>query len=663
MATSRPTPPAFPAATWILVSFRVMKVLYNASSRPTEHAKTGDSELGPGTSIAAERTSRSTVTQSQAPQNEVERAAQSGQTETVIDNMSQCRQSKKRGRADESVEVANSKRMKGNTKSTSISRSNLPGPSNVPKHKLPYNHEDHMIDRKQQSKRKSSGEPKDEPKSKKVRVTKEPSANSSTASSRSSNGPLTTTDSTSLNPPQGLIRTYTAEARRKAKNDPCLKLLIEQADKLANSLPKAPEEPRATSSSEHNGNIRQVVRSSPKPSIGITKTDKEILPESPAAMPIPEKLEPLKQYRDPNGFLAEQRLQIAQAFGSNASGKGRGEERTARLPPTTASTKPSAARKVRESSEQGKERLREGSVPGVTALDSRMRTSASAVSSIKAARRESEVGQNGSARSSSVNVACDTSSQQSGFIPAAASFQASKTTTATRTSCSSMQSRGQESKNQGTGSVPPSSVNTDTNLRASRPSQAPKSQLAAASPPQALTSGRTAPENHQPYSQIQKAPTYTRNAATSTNQNSKQARCNDESAKSTINHFSTTMPGLDQAPAAPHPPHSQPGVYAAPGEAHTNPSSASKAGHQHPRHNHPNTGLDTYKAPATQSLPTYHPPTQSSQTTVPPSSQMTSTSSPSTYQPSPEINHGSGMLADLEEWIRAEAQPWFLPSI
>ncbi|KAL9022996.1 MAG: hypothetical protein Q9180_008444, partial [Flavoplaca navasiana] len=244
-----------------------------------------------------------------------------------------------------------------------------------------------------------------------------------------------------------------------------------------------------------------------------------------------------------------------------------------------------------------------------------MRTSASAVSSTKAARRESEVGQNGSARSSTVNVACDTSSQQSGFIPAAASFQASKTTNAARTSCSSIQSKGQESKNRGTGSIPPSSVNTDTNLRASRPSQAPKSRPAAASPPQALTSGPTASGNRELNSQIQKAPTSTRNAAASANQNSKQARCKDASAKSTTNHLSITTPGLDQAPAAPHSPHSQPRVYAAPGEAHTNPSSASKADHQPPRHNPPNTGLETSKTSTSQSLPTYHSPSQSSQTT------------------------------------------------
>ncbi|KAL9625899.1 MAG: hypothetical protein Q9204_007751, partial [Flavoplaca sp. TL-2023a] len=541
-----------------------------ASSRPREHAKTtsakaGSSELEPGTSIAAERTSRSTITQSQVPQNVIERAVQNVQIETVIDNMSGCRPSKKRGRPDESVEVANPKRMRVNTISTSISRSNLPRPSNVPKHELPYNKEDHMIDRKQPFKRKSTGDPKDEPKSKKMRVTKEPSTNASTASSKSSNRPLTTTGSTSLNPPQGLIRTYTASARRKAKNDPCLKLLIEQADKLANSLPKAPQEPRTTSSFEHNGNIRQVVPSSPEPSIGMTKIDKEILAESPAAMPIPEKLEYLTEHRDPSGFLAEQRLQIAQAFESKAIGKGQNEERPARLPPTTALTRPSAAIKVRRSSEQGKERLREGSVPAVAAFNSRMRTSASAVSSIKAARRESEVGQSGCARSSSVNATRDSSSQQSGLLPAAASFQVSKTTNAARTSYSSMQSRGQESKNRETGSTPTSSANTDTNLRPSRPSQAPQNRPSAASSPQALTSGRTPPENHQSSSQIQKAPTYICNAATSTNHNPKKARCNDASAKSTINNLSITIPGLDQAPAGPHPPHSQPRVYAAPG--------------------------------------------------------------------------------------------------
>ncbi|KAL8881823.1 MAG: hypothetical protein Q9192_007714, partial [Flavoplaca navasiana] len=484
-----------------------------ASGLPAEHARTmsaqaSSSELKPGISTAVERTSRPTITQSQAPQNVVERAEQSGQIETVTNHMGRCRPSKKRGRADESVEVSNPKRMRVNTISTSISRSNLPRPSNVPKHELPYNHEDHMIDRKQPFKRKSTGDPKDEPKSKKMRVTKEPSTNASTTSSQSSNGPLTTTDSTSLNPPQGLIRTYTASARRKAKNDPCLKLLIEQADKLANSLPKVPEEPESTSSFEHNGKPRQIVRSPPRPSIGMSKTEEEILAEPPAAMPMTEKLESLTQYRDPNGFLAEQRLQIAQAFGSKASGKGQKEERPAKLPPTTAFTKPSAARKVRRSSEQGKERSREGSVPAVTAFDSRMRTSASAVSSMKAARRKSEVGQNGSARSSSVNAARDTSSQQSGSIPAAGSFQALKTTTAAQTSCSSsMQSKGQESKNRVIGSIPPSSVNTDTHLRASRASQAPKNRPVAASPPQALTSGRTTPENRQPQSQIQKAPT------------------------------------------------------------------------------------------------------------------------------------------------------------
>ncbi|KAL8839482.1 MAG: hypothetical protein Q9176_004478 [Flavoplaca citrina] len=636
-----------------------------ASSRPTEHAKTmsakaGSSELEPGTSIAAERTSRSTVTQSQIPQNLIERTVQNVQIETVIDNMSRCRPSKKRGRADESVEVANPKRTRVNTVSTSISRSNLPRPSNVPKHELPYNQEDHMIDRKQPSKRKSTGDPKDEPKSKKMRVTKEPSANSSTTSSKSSNGPLTTTDSTSLNPPQGLIRTYTASARRKAKNDPCLKILIEQADKLANSLPKAPEEPRTTSSFEHNGKLRQVVQSPPEPSIRMTKTDKEVIAESPAAMPIPEKLE---KHRDPSEFLAEQRLQIAQAFESKASGKGQKEERPAKSPLTTTFTKPSAARKVRKSSEQGKERSREGSVPAVMAFNSRMRTSASAVSSIKAARREPEVEQSGSARSSSVNATRDSSSQQSGLLPAAASFQASKTTNAARTSYSSMQSRGHESKNRGTGSIPPSSANTDTNLRASRASQVPKNRPAAASPPQALTSVRTASGNRQPPSQIQKAPTYTRNAATSTNQSSKQARCTDASAKSTINNLSITMSGLNQARAGPHPPHSQPRVYAAPGSASTNRFSASTASHQHPRHYQPNTGPETYQAAASQSLPAYAPPPQASQTTIPPSSQTPSTSSPSTYQPSPEIDHGSGMLADLEEWIRAERQPWFLPSI
>ncbi|KAL8865775.1 MAG: hypothetical protein Q9198_009166, partial [Flavoplaca austrocitrina] len=571
--------------------------------------------------------------------------------------MSRCRPSKKRGRADESVEVANPKRMRVNTISPSISRSNLPRPSNVPKHELPYNQEDHMIDRKQPSKRKSTGDPKDEPKSKKMRVTKEPSTNASTTSSKSSNGPLTTTDSTSLNPPQGLIRTYTASARRKAKNDPCLKLLIEQADKLANSLPKAPEEPRTTSSFEHNGNIRQVVRSSPKPSIGMTKTDREVLAESPAAMPIPEKLECLTQQRDPSKFLAEQRLQIAQVIESKASGKGQKEERPAKSPPTTAFTKPSTVRKVHRSSEQGKERSREGSVPAVMAFNSRMRTSASAVSSIKAASRESEVEKSRSARSSSVNATRDSSSQQPGLLPAAASFQAPKATNAARTSYSSRKSRGQESKNRETGSISPSSANTDTNLRPSRPLQAPKNRPSAASSPQALTSARTAPGNHQPPSQIRKAPTYNCNAATSTNHNPKHARCNDASAKSTINNLSITKPSLDPTPADPHPPHSQPRVYAAPASAYTNRFSASTADHQHPRHNQPNKGLETYQAPASQSLPAYAPPPQASQTTHPPSSQRASTSSPSTYQPSPETDHGSGMLADLEQWIRAEAQP------
>ena len=594
-------------------------------------AKAGSSELEPGTSIAAERTSRSTVTQIQAPQNVIERAVQNVQIETVIDNMSRCGPSKKRGRADERVEVANPKRMRVNTLSTSISRSNLPRTSNVPKHELPYNQEDHMIDRKQPSKRKSTGDPKDEPKSKKIRVTKEPSANSSTTSSKSSNAPLTTSDSTSLNPPQGLIRTYTASARRKAKNDPCLKILIEQADKLANSLPKAPEEPRTTSSFEHNGKIRQVGRSSPKPSIGMTKTDEKILAKSPA------------QHRDPNGYLVEQRLQIARAFESKASGKGQKEEQPARLPPTTALTRPSAARKVRRSSEQGKERLREGSVPAVAAFNSPVRTSAAAVSSIKAAKRAPEVGQSGSARSSPVNATRDSSSQQSVLLPTAASFQVSKTTNAARTSYSTMQSRGQDSKNRKTASIPPSSANTDTNRRPSRPSQAPGNQPSTASSPQALT--------------------YTCNDATSTNNNPKQAHCNDASAKSTINNLSTTMPSLDQAPAGPHPPHSQPRVYTAPGGGYTNRFFASTADHQHPRHDQPNKGLETYQAAATQSLPAYAPPPQSYQTTVPRSSQTTSTSSTSTYQSNPETDQGSGMLADLEEWIRPEGQPWFLPSI
>lgn len=608
-------------------------------------AKAGSSELEPGTSIAAERTSSSTVTQSQAPQNLFERTEQSGPTETVIDNMSRYRPSKKRGRADESVGVANPKRKRVNTISTSISRSNLPRPSNVPKHELPYNQEDHMIDRKQQSKRKSTGDPKDEPKSKKMRVTKEPSTNPSVASSKSSNDALMTTDSTSLHPPQGLIRTYTASARRKAKNDPCLKLLIEQADKLANRLPKAPEGPESTASFEHNGKLRQVVRSPLKPLIGMTKTDEEILDELPAAMPIADKLECSRQHGDPSGFLTEQRLQIAQAFGSKASVKGQKEERPTRLPPTKAFARP------------GKERLREGSVPAMTDFDSRMRTSDFAVSSIKAARQDSEVGRNGSARSSSVNAARDTSSQQLGSVPAAASFQASKTTNTARISFSSIQSIGQKSKNRGSGSIPPSSVNTDTNLRASRPSQAPRNRPAAASPSQALTS---VPENHQPPSQIHKAPNYPRDAAASTNHNRKQARCNDASASSTINNLSITIPGLDQA--APHPLHSQPRVYAGPGGAYTDLLSASTAGHQHPRHNSPNTGLETSKTSGSQSLPTYHPPSQSSQNTVPPSFQTTSTSSPSTYPPSPETDHGSSMLADLEEWIRAEGQPWFLPS-
>ncbi|KAL9607360.1 MAG: hypothetical protein Q9204_009340 [Flavoplaca sp. TL-2023a] len=292
-----------------------------------------------------------------------------------------------------------------------------------------------------------------------------------------------------------------------------------------------------------------------------------------------------------------------------------------------------------------------------------MRTSASAVSSIKAARRESEVGQSGCARSSSVNATRDSSSQQSGLLPAAASFQASKTTNAARTSYSSMQLKGQESKARETGLIPPSSANTDTNRRPSRPSQAPKNRPSAASSPQALTSGRTAPENHQPPSQIQKAPTYTCNAATSINHNPKKARCNDASAKSTINNLSITIPGPDQTPAGPHPPHSQPRVYAAPGSAYTSRFSASTADHQHPRHNQPNKDLETYQAAASQPVPSYAPPSQSSETTLPPSSQTTSTSSPSTYQSSPETDHGSGMLADLEEWIRTEGQPWFLPSI
>ncbi|KAI4260774.1 MAG: hypothetical protein L6R42_003907 [Xanthoria sp. 1 TBL-2021] len=342
----------------------VAKVPSSKSSKQAmaPNAKAGSHELKPGMSKATQRTARSTAAQDQEAQNGIRYRRQHEQVKPAIDDTDGTLRSRKRGLVKDSDDGKNPKRVKSST----TTAANLPKHSNVPRYKQPYTLEDHMVDRKQSTKRKSPGDHADGSKSKRGRVTKETSAKPSPASRTSSHRPSQlatkkTSEPKSLDPPKGLIRTYTAEAR---KNDPALNIMLDRADQSAKKhrardLPKASQDPPNTSSFMPDTKIHKRASPASKPS-PMSEATKRILESLPAAMPLLEKLAYMIQQEGPDGYFARQSKEIAEAFGSKVLDGVQQKPRSSssKLPPTTAFAPPSGLLKGRGLTKQGQGRER-----------------------------------------------------------------------------------------------------------------------------------------------------------------------------------------------------------------------------------------------------------------------------------------------------------------
>lgn len=341
------------------------------------NAKAGSHEPKPGMSKATQRTARPIAAQGHETHKGIRYRRQHEQVKPAIDDADGTPRSRKRELVKDSDDGMNPKRVKSST--TTVA--DLPKHCNVPRYKQPYTLEDHMVDRKQSTKRKSTGDYDGGSKPKKARATKETSAKPSPASRTSSHRPSQlatkkTSEPTSLDPPKGLIRTYTAEARKNAKNDPALNIMLDRADQRAKKhrardLPKASQEPSKTSSFVPAPKSRKRASPPSKPSTAMPEATKKILESLPAAMPLPEKLAYMIQQEGPDGYFAKQSKEIAEAFGSKVLGGVQQKPRSSssKLPPTAAFAPPSAVVRVRGLTRQGQGRERPGSIPAASSVE------------------------------------------------------------------------------------------------------------------------------------------------------------------------------------------------------------------------------------------------------------------------------------------------------
>ncbi|KAL8751561.1 MAG: hypothetical protein Q9199_006324, partial [Rusavskia elegans] len=497
------------------------------------NAKAGSHELKPGMSKATQRADRPTVAQDQETQNRIRYTRQHEQVKPAIDDTDGTLRSRKRELVKDSDDGMNPKRMKSST--TTVA--DLPKHSNVPRCKQPYTLEDHMVDRKQSTKRKSPGDHAGGSKPKKARATKETSAKPSPASRTSSHRPSQqvtkkTSEPTSLDPPKGLIRTHTAEARKNAKNDPAMNIMLDRVNQpakkhRARELPKASQEPPNTSSFVPAPKILKRASPPSKPS-PMPEATKKVLESLPAAMPLPEKLAYMIQQEGPDGYFEKQSKEIAEAFGSKVLDKVQQKPRSSssKLPPTAAFAPPSGLLKGRDLTKQGQARERSVSIPAVASVEASGTAGARTISDKNPSRQESGKRTGVSLAPSVGKATRKTGSQQSGSIPAATSAQPPKPATTGSISKDTKSAR-QGSSMRSTASPPPSTTtttwNTNTHRKKSVASQPPQEQLAATSAPPASMPMHTAdanqPSNYQPLTE----PTWTQIAATSTGKDTNAA--------------------------------------------------------------------------------------------------------------------------------------------
>ncbi|KAI4262617.1 MAG: hypothetical protein L6R42_002210 [Xanthoria sp. 1 TBL-2021] len=597
----------------------VAKVPSSKSSKQAmaPNAKAGSHELKPGMSKATQRTARPSVAQDQETQNGIRYKRQHEQVKPAIGDTDGTLRSRKRELVKDSDDGMNPKRVKSST----TTAADLPIPSNIPKYKQPYTLEDHMVDRKQSTKRKSTGDHADGSKSKRGRVTKETSAKPSPASRTSSHRPSQlatkkTSEPTSLDPPKGLIRTHTAEARKNAKNDPNLNIMLDRADQpakkhRAKDLPKASQEPPNTSSFVPAPKIHKRASPPSKPS-PMPEATKKILESLPAAMPLPEKLAYMIQQEGPDGYFAKQSKEIAEAFGSKVLDGVQQKPRSSssKLPPTAAFAPPSRVLKGRGLTKQGQGRERSGSIPAANSVEASVTATASISSNKQPARQESEMSMAAALSSSTTPTARNTNTKQSGSIPAATSAQPPRTATTGSISKDTKSAR-QGSRMRSTASPPPFTTtttwNTTTHRKKSVTSQPPQEQPAATSAPPASMPLHTADANQLSNYQPLTEPTWTPIAATSTTTDIYVGASHFAGTPS-VNDLDTTP--SHYALAAYYPPPGQSYPHTAFTTNNISPYYDPPAYYPSPWVSYPNTNFTTNHTSSSYNHPTYNPPPQ-----------------------------------------------------
>ncbi|KAL8856649.1 MAG: hypothetical protein Q9178_006716 [Gyalolechia marmorata] len=307
---------------------------------------------------------------------------------------------RKRGLLIDDAEESKSKKARIADEATAT----LPRPSLDPKHRLPYTLENHMVDSvKQRKKRKAAGSSADAAERKKVRLMGQtltrpqprPITRSSVFSSDAEKrATKNAAKSGSHDTPKGFLRIYTAEAREEAKNDPILKMMVNQADQQARERPKAPQEPPGTYSVVHDGEMHQSADTPFDVPIAMSQALKRQWQSLPDAMPAPEKFARLIQQQGHKEYFARQGLQIAEAFGSKKASKVHQKPQTSssELPPVARFAPPPKVVKARETTTQQQRQQQSGSIPAATSVVAAV-TAAARIDSSKKPKSQ-EPGQN-----------------------------------------------------------------------------------------------------------------------------------------------------------------------------------------------------------------------------------------------------------------------------
>ncbi|KAL8786942.1 MAG: hypothetical protein Q9213_002484 [Squamulea squamosa] len=216
---------------------------------------------------------------------------------------------RKRGPTTESADGSRPKRVRLSMEAPV----NFPKPSNDLKHKQSYTREDHMIDYLTPwQKRKPAGAKAQGNARRKGSVSQLPMPSTVRMGGPARYNTKKASMSSLVVPPVNHMRIYTAEARERAKNDPILKIQIDQADRQARELSRVPEEPDSDVSFVRDGMHQYKHKLIKKPAPMSETLKRPPLQELPAAVPAYVKFVHMIQQQNADENSAHQDMQITQ---------------------------------------------------------------------------------------------------------------------------------------------------------------------------------------------------------------------------------------------------------------------------------------------------------------------------------------------------------------